>query len=79
MKYLMLVVALLSCLFLTGCESFQSNCEEALGGTYYSKSSSSYEYAYVPSKGTFAWVWVYTTVQTCIKDGEVVDQDVTIT
>lgn len=76
-KRLSLIAALLSSLFfLTGCESFQSNCEEVLGGSYSSDSSTQYTYAYSPAKGKFDWVFVTTTVRTCVKDGKVINQDV---
>lgn len=78
-KLVILTVALLSCLFLTACEpSFEETCETTLGGKYYSKTKSSYEYAYSPSQGKFAWVWVHTKVETCIKDGKIIEQDVTV-
>lgn len=77
-KLLIVPAVLLSSIFLTGCESFQDKCEQTLGGTYHSDSSSSYEYVFVPSKSKYDWEWVYTTVRTCIKDGEIIDQDVSV-
>lgn len=77
-RLLAVAVAVLSCAFLTGCESFESNCEEVLGGSYSSDSSSEYKWVLNPSNGKMEWKFVTTTVDTCVKDNKVVDQDVNV-